>query len=97
MGQEQKKKQHHIGREFFEDFSALTKIAINFHARGNELFTPHPAQAKARKLRARHVSNKVKYLLSSDDTNSDSLSLELEFFAIIRMQESTIFIKLSAI
>ena len=54
------------------DFSALTKIAINFHARGNELFTPHPAQAKARKLRARHVSNKVKYLLSRDDTNSDS-------------------------
>ena len=74
-----KKKQHHIGRDFFEDFSALTKIAINFHARGNELFTPHPAQAKARKLRARHVSNKVKYLLSRDDTNSDSF---LKLFTI---------------
>ena len=75
LGEKNKKKQHDIGREFFEDFSALTKIAINFHARGNELFTPHPAQAKARKLRARHVSNKVKYLLSRDDTNSDSLKV----------------------
>ena len=58
----------------------MTKIAINFHARGNELFTPHPAQAKARKLRARHVSNKVKYLLSRDDTNSDSF---LKLFAVL--------------